>query len=459
MAGTFIVGGPVRAGDQTYVCEGIGAAWSAHQATEKPAVGAFGSSRLQQAAESLVERFPGVLPVLVADVGQEAHCEAVAAAVGGSWVGMPTGWPANSDVNDLHQRNGLGAVAALLAAPKKPEVKPASGMRAIPAPEFASAISTPEYILDGVFQRGFVYALTGPTGSGKTAVALALAGCTALGRDFAGRETSRSSVLYVASENPDDVRARVLAWCAHSAVRIEELGERLHFVDESFTLEAREADLYAAIESVGAALVILDTDQALAGSEDENSNSERIAHAKRVRALCRASSRPCVIDLCHPPAGAGRNTLRPRGGSAFLAEIDGNAGLWRDDGAELVEVFKGAKFRGPDFDSMVFELRTVVVDALRDSKGRAMQSVVAVPASAADDARLFKEGRERLLAVLRAVSLAPDASQRQRADSLDMPRTAVQRALSELVEGGALRKTIAGHEVTDKGKKWLVAAL
>jgi hypothetical protein len=124
-----------------------------------------------------------------------------------------------------------------------------------------------------------------------------------------------------------------------------------------------------------------------------------------------------------------------------------------------VEIFKGAKFRGPDFDSMVFELRTVAVDALRDSKGRPMQSVVAVPASAADDARLFKEGRERLLAVLRAVSLAPDASQRQRADSLGMPRTAVQRALLELVEGGALRKTLAGHEVTDKGKKWLVAAL
>jgi putative DNA primase/helicase len=459
MAGTFIVGGPVRAGEVAYVCEGIGAAWSAHQATRKPAVVSFGSTRMQQAAQSLVERFPGALPVLVADVGQEGPCEAVAAAVGGSWVGLPAGWPANADVNDLHQRNGLGAVAALMAAAQMPETKPASGMRAIPAPEFASGISTPEYMLDGVFQRGFVYALTGPTGSGKTAVALALAACMALGRDFAGRETSRSSVLYVASENPDDVRARVLAWCAHSGVRIEELGERLHFVDESFTLEAREADLHAAIESVGAALVILDTDQALAGSEDENSNSERIAHAKRVRALCRASSRPCVIDLCHPPAGAGRNTLRPRGGSAFLAEIDGNAGLWRDDGTELVEIFKGAKFRGPDFDSMVFELRTVAVDALRDSKGRPMQSVVAVPASAADDARLFREGRDRLLAVLRAVSLAPDASQRQRADSLDMPRTAVQRALLELVEGGALRKTLAGHEVTDKGKKWLVAAL
>ena len=336
------------------------------------------------------------------------------------------------------------------------EAKPVP-MRAIPAHEFVSAIPTPEYMLDGVFQRGFVYSLTGPTGAGKTAVALALAACTALGRDFAGHETSSCTVLYVASENPDDVRARLQAWCTHSGVAIEDLGDKLYFVDESFTLEAREADLHATIESVGAALVILDTDQALAGSEDENNNSERIAHAKRVRALCRATSRPCVVDLCHPAAAATRASLRPRGGSAFLAEIDGNAGLWREDGTELVEVFKTAKFRGPDFEPLIFELRTVAIDALRDSKGRPMLSVVAVPATEADDDRMFKEGREQMLAALRSVSLEPEMSQRNRAKSLGMSRSALQRALNDLVAKGAIAKTMTGFAMKPSGKRWLTS--
>jgi hypothetical protein len=150
MAGTFTVGGPVRAGEPVFICEGIGAAWSAHQANAKPAVVAFGSLRLQQAAQSLLERFPGCLPIVAADIGQEAHCEAVAAAVGGLWVGMPAGWPANSDVNDLHQRDGLGAVAALLAAPQKPapEVLSAAELSVddeLPEPSdlFAAAMPSP----------------------------------------------------------------------------------------------------------------------------------------------------------------------------------------------------------------------------------------------------------------------------------------------------------------------------
>jgi hypothetical protein len=456
VAGTFTVGGALRDGEPAYLCEGVGAAWSAHQATGRPAVVAFGAGRMEAVARDLRERLPTARLVLVADVGKEADCERIAGIVGGSWVAPPADLGANGDVNDLHQRDGLEAVAALLEAPRTPTQ---TGFRAIPAPDFVRSVGTPEYVLDGILQRGFVYCMTGPTGAGKTAVALGLAACTALRQAFAGRETAGGPVLYVASENPDDVRARVLAWAAWFRVPVEELGDALRFVDESFVLHEREADLHATIEAVRPSLVILDTDQALAGSADENSNAERIAHAKRVRALSRLAGRPCVLDLCHPPAGAQRTSLRPRGGSAFLGEVDGNACLWRAEGSEAVELFRGEKFRGPAFEPLAFELRTVEVEALRDSRGRPMLSVVAVPTTADDDARLSKESRERLLAVLRSVSLDPDASQRQRADATGLPRSTVQRAIADLLARGAIKETLTGHEVTERGKRWLVAAL
>jgi hypothetical protein len=460
MTGTFTVGGPVRDGAQVFVTEGLATGWSVHQATLAPAVIAFGSGRMKDAARDIRARFPCARIVLAGDVGTDGLCAEIAVTVGGEWVVPTADLGGNGDFSDMHRRDGLAAVAELLGRAQRAEAAATGGLRAVPAAEFVAAAGTPEYLLDGVLQRGFVYALTGQTGAGKTAVAISMAASLALGRDFAGRETVQTSVLYVASENPDDIRARVLAWCQVAGVAVEALSDRLHFVDESFTLAERHGELMAAVESVGAAVVVLDTDQALAGSEDENNNSERIGHAKRVRELSRASSRPCVIDLCHPPAGAGRATLRPRGGSSFLGEVDGNVGLWRDESSGLVELFKTGKFRGPDFEPLVFELREVPVAALRDSKGRAMVSVVAVPASAADDARLAQEGRTRLLAVLRSVSADPDASQRQRSESLGLPRTAVQRALQELVDGGALKRDIGGsHTVTEKGKRWLVSAI
>jgi hypothetical protein len=33
---------------------------------------------------------------------------------------------------------------------------------------------------------------------------------------------------------------------------------------------------------------------------------------------------PCVLVACHPPKNAGDDNLLPRGGGAFIAEMDGN---------------------------------------------------------------------------------------------------------------------------------------
>jgi hypothetical protein len=49
---------------------------------------------------------------------------------------------------------------------------------------FVSLFDPPEYIVAGILQRRFVYALTGATGAGKTAIMLTLAAHVALGRNI-----------------------------------------------------------------------------------------------------------------------------------------------------------------------------------------------------------------------------------------------------------------------------------
>ena len=60
---------------------------------------------------------------------------------------------------------------------------------------FVGGFIPPDFLLDGVLQRGFIYSLTGPTGSGKTAVALLIAAKTALGQSIAGREVAQGRVV------------------------------------------------------------------------------------------------------------------------------------------------------------------------------------------------------------------------------------------------------------------------
>src|SRR5262245_27105822 len=79
------------------------------------------------------------------------------------------------------------------------------------SPEFVAGFVPPDYLIDGVVQRRFMYSITGRTGEGKTAVLLHVAALVALGRHLGNREIAAGRVLYFAGENPDDVRMRWIA--------------------------------------------------------------------------------------------------------------------------------------------------------------------------------------------------------------------------------------------------------
>lgn len=330
-------------------------------------------------------------------------------------------------------------------------------LRAIGISEFVGELAPPTYALDGVLIKGYCFAITAPSGHGKTAIALTLAVACALGLPFAGRETDQCRVLYVAGENPDDVRMRVQALLDALDLTLADLEPHLLFVGRSFALAEHHAELMALIEAGDYGMVILDTDQALSSDADENSNRDRIEHAKRVRMLTKARPRPTVIDLCHPPVNAGRTALRPRGGSSFLAEIDGNLGCWIDEGDTRIELFRTPKFRGPMFDPIVFDLKVIEIPSLTDSKGRPMTAAIALPADDAGNREADQAARKRRIALLADISLHPTASVRERLDRLSASRATLYRDAQYLLAKSAIAESLDGFEITPKGKKWLAA--
>ena len=63
-----------------------------------------------------------------------------------------------------------------------PEARTAQSLpRLKTAKEFIKGFTPPDYLVDGVLQRGYFYTLTAKTGHGKTAVGLLVGVCTAAG--------------------------------------------------------------------------------------------------------------------------------------------------------------------------------------------------------------------------------------------------------------------------------------
>ena len=247
-----------------------------------------------------------------------------------------------------------------------------------PLSEFLKDTVTIEYVVDDMLVRGYLYSKTGCTGSGKTGVAAVLALAVGIGVKFGPHECNRGPVLYIAGENAADVHNRFLVALEKMKAKVP---ENIRVIDRSFLLAHRIDELLVIVESLKPTLIIVDTDQAVAlsGGAEENSNAERMAHARLLRRLTRASSRPTVVDLCHPVKNATRDDLVPRGGSAFLNEVDGNLRLWRDgDTVELVS--DPNKFRGAPV-TMSFRIEQVRSERIKDAKGRLIAVPYIVPVS------------------------------------------------------------------------------
>lgn len=277
--------------------------------------------------------------------------------------------------------------------------------------EFVANFSPPDYLIDGLLQRRYVYSLTAPTGSGKTAVAMRLGCHVALGLPMAGRDVEKGRVLVFAGENPDDVRSRWIKQC-------EELGQdpkKMDVVFMPFTPELSKdkirEQIYAEAREHGLfSLLIVDTSAAYYSGNDENDNVQLGNHARLLRSFVDLPGGPAVLVTCHPTKNPNQENLLPRGGGAFLAEVDGNLVCLKETGSMVVEVTTHGKFRGPDFKPFAFKLVPGQSDKLVDTKGRRIWTITAQPISDAEQEEMVQAGNRNENELLRAMLDFPDMS-------------------------------------------------
>jgi hypothetical protein len=276
--------------------------------------------------------------------------------------------------------------------------------------DFVRDFVPPDYVVVGLLQRRYLYAVTGQTGAGKTAVTLRLAASVALGESFAGRETKKSRVLYAAAENPDDVRMRWIALGQHMG--FDPSGEiEVYFTSKRFKISQMKDLLRAEAEQRGGefGLVIVDTSPAFFEGDDENSRSQMGAHALLLRSLIDIiPGGPAIVANCHPVKNATAENLLPAGGGTFVNEIDGNITCSRNDSVTALH-WQG-KFRGPEFSPINFLIKTVTHQDLKDSDGRPIPAVICEHLTDRASEDIAAAGRRDDDAVLALIAANPAAS-------------------------------------------------
>jgi hypothetical protein len=330
--------------------------------------------------------------------------------------------------------------------------------------EFVSGYVPPDYLIDGIVQRRSIYSLTAPTNTGKTAVALLIAAYVALGLTLSGREVEKGKVLYFAGENPDDVRSRWIMLC-------EELNQNSDDMDVVFlpgTPKITDKIIHRAIENEACdfgqfSLLIVDTSAAYFDGEDENDNTQLGNHARALRTYVETPGGPTVLVTCHPKKDFDPNNLLPRGGGAFLNEVDGNLVLLKEPGTMVVTLDTHGKFRGPEFEQISFQLTPKQSEKLKDKKGRLIWTVTAAPITQEARSELEDAGRDKQNELLLAMKTNPNASLSELAVALnkltdkgECNKTYVRRLMLKLEADKLVANKRSHYELTKKGNAEIV---
>jgi hypothetical protein len=118
----------------------------------------------------------------------------------------------------------------------------------------------------------------------------------------------------------------------------------------------------------------------------------------------------CVVN-CHPASGASKDLTRdscvPRGGSAFLNEIDTNLTVWAE--GECAEFHWMRKKRGPDFSPILFEYRPIGVKQF----DQVVPTVVAEHIDEEQEKAIRTKKKEAEARLLFAMYAQPNATQRE----------------------------------------------
>jgi hypothetical protein len=243
--------------------------------------------------------------------------------------------------------------------------------------DFLKDDSRTQPVIWPMLERGYLYCFTGPKGNHKTGVAVAMALAVSTGGEFAPgmKVYNKSRVLFMAGENPTDVKKRFQAIQHHLGMHSAELAD-IDIFPRSIDISKDVDTVLELAEGREYGLVIVDTLQAYGPSESGSEpNTPAKNYALALRRLTELGN-PAVVVMAHPTkadasdSNKGRE-LEPYGGGAFANEVDALATVWTLKGG--VRIKANQKYRGGfspvHFDPVLVEDCPALLTKITDDNG------------------------------------------------------------------------------------------
>jgi hypothetical protein len=306
-----------------------------------------------------------------------------------------------------------------------------------------------ESLIDGYLVQDSIATLYGPSGGGKSFMALDISLHVAGGKDWHGCETSGGPVVYIASEGASGLGQRLQAWQKYHKT---ETPERMSFLLTPANLRDKaESDAFMEVlreMPEPPKLVVIDTLAWAMVGGDENSVKDVMLvmdSARRIRDEFGAT----VLIIHH----TGKNGDAERGSSSLRAGSDTMLKLTADGERMTLEVDKQKD--GPIPEARHFVRREMLIGN-EDDMGT---SCVIEPASATTVGKLTDSARKVLAALRDSFTAEEGATSTQWEKVSSLPERTFQNARKALVEGGYVRKDGRHYKVTGRAAEAAITAM
>ncbi len=257
------------------------------------------------------------------------------------------------------------AMQETMAAPTTAEPKPRllkslSGLLKQPKPL--------QWAVKGLIEHNTIATIFGPSGGGKSFVAISLAAAVATGRDWYGRKVKQGPVLYLNGEGEAGILRRFKAWSVDTGEPLEDapisITERPVLFGNTELLNQLSAEVDEM--PVPPALVVVDTLARATAGMEENSAKDMGLFVEALDALRRRYG--CTVLVIHH---TGKSTIdAARGSSALKAAWDVEIGLAPTDSDGGRFLLNCTKMKDAErFDPMAFKFRSVPLPTWQDEDG------------------------------------------------------------------------------------------
>ncbi|WP_046503098.1 AAA family ATPase [Streptomyces odonnellii] len=281
--------------------------------------------------------------------------------------------------------------------------------------------------------------VNGPSGHGKSFVALDFAGHVGVGLTWHGRPVRQGSVIYLVAEGAKGIRKRVRAWEKHHGQKMR----NVYFLPRP--VQSMEPEWQALINLCGTkrpVLVVLDTQARVTVGVEENSATEMGRVVDRMEQL-RAASGACVLLIHHK----GLNGDHGRGSSAVKGAMQTELTVTKTGkGADTRVVIGTDKQKdSEEIESLGFSLRQVSLDGEAEEDGRPVTSAVLEydgPAPEGDQPKKLAPAAKKLLTALRSLDVP-------------VPRAQVVDRVAEQT-GNGLTREVSSRHLNEMAKDGLV---